>query len=606
MPGLKLVALIAAAAALLLAGPLAGQERSERSQETRELLEELGVAPIEEEEEAPIEEGEEGEEDVDLADIDEEPEEIVPLLQAAGSFRQIFIEKNVVVRLEDGTRLRADVFRPQDQETHPAILSMSPYPKDVHFRDWNLAAWEKLGGDEAYGELMHWESADPQWWVPQGYVVVRLDAPGTGESGGSTATLTREEAEAFAEAVEWAAQQRWSNGRVAVMGISYHAMAAWQVAALQPEGLAAIVAWEGAQDLYGDVARHGGILSNTFIDRWTDNVEKLTGKRLPELAAAKSELFTEEVAEHNPDLAAIDVPLLSAGNWGGVGLHLRGNVYGFVGAGSRHKMLRLHLGDHVAPFYSVDGLALQKRFLDRWLRDIPTGIENEPPIKLAIRLGGDRYRWRYEYEWPIKRTHWTRYFLDGDGLALVGEPRRPSTAVYSADATRGRGSAIFTSGDFERRTEVTGPAKLKLWISTTHDDADLFVIVRNLDPNGREVTYPGSNQPALAAAYGWLRASHRELDAARSHPYRPVHAHAETQSIDPEEIVPVEIEILPTSFVLGRGHRLVVEVAANDDPRLFPFTHTDPDDRVQEGQITIHTGGEHDSHLLLPIIRGRR
>ena len=321
--------------------------------------------------------------------------------------------------------------------------------------------------------------------------------------------------------------------------------------------------------------------------------------------AARGELFTEEVAAENPDLSAITVPVLSAGNWGGVGLHLRGNVYGWEGAASRNKMLRLHLGDHVGPFYSVEGRMMQKRFLDRWLRDIPTGIDREPPIKLAIRMGEDRYRWRYEYEWPLKRTKWTPYYLNADGQALGLQKGPTAKAAYSADPTRGRGSALFTSAAFDRRTEVTGPVKLKLWISSTSDDADLFVIVRNMDPDGLEVSYPGSNQPKLAAAYGWLRVSHRKLDPERSQPYRPVHTHDELQKLEPGEIVAVEVEVLPTSFVLARGHRLVVEVAANDDPRLFPFTHTDPQDRIREGEVTIHTGGSYDSHILLPIIRGR-
>ena len=67
----------------------------------------------------------------------------------------------------------------------------------------------------------------------------------------------------------------------------------------------------------------------------------------------------------------------------------------------------------------------------------------------------------------------------------------------------------------------------------------------------------------------------------------------------------MEIEIWPACIVLGRGHRLELEIASQDDPRLAPFTHTDPHDRFQTGRIRVHTGDDHDSHLLLPRIPPR-
>ena len=81
------------------------------------------------------------------------------------------------------------------------------------------------------------------------------------------------------------------------------------------------------------------------------------------------------------------MPLLSAGNWGGVALHLRGNVEGFLGAGSEHKFLEIHSGDHIVPFYSLEGRLLQERFLDQWLHDVDTGILREPRVRLAIPYG---------------------------------------------------------------------------------------------------------------------------------------------------------------------------------------------------------------------------
>ena len=519
----------------------------------------------------------------------------------------LLLEQDVAVPTRDGGTVCANVFRPAEAGKFPVIMTMGPYPKDIHFSQWNPTAWEHV---PEQGPHMHWETVNPDWWVPQGYVVIRCDSRGTGRSPGQPRLLSRSEAEDFHDAVEWAGTQPWSNGKVAVMGISYFAMNAWRVAAQQPPHLAAIVPWEGAVDLYRDVSRHGGIFSNGFIQAWASNrrerardgeVEDTGGPPLP------PETYVAPYERNNPTLPDIRVPLLSAGNWGGAGLHLRGNVEGYLGAGSTHKFLQIHAGDHVVPFYALEGRLLQLRFLEHFLRGVDTGITREPPIRLAIRQDGDRYRWRYEDEWPIARTAWTAYHLDAARRSLSTErPGGSASAAYSAEPGAAGRSVAFSSAPFADDTEVTGPVKLRLWVSSSVDDADLFLVVRNVVPDGTEVTYPGPlpGGPRIAAAYGWLRASHRKLDPARSTAYRPFHTHDEIQKLTPGEPVSLEIEIWPTSVVFARGHRLVLEVGSHDDPRST-FQHSDPRDRVQDGTNTIHTGSGFDSHLLLPIIPSR-
>jgi hypothetical protein len=523
-------------------------------------------------------------------------------------YYQFIVEKDVSIEVRDGVKLMADVFRPNDPGRFPAIITLGPYPKDIHFKDWHSGStFDNLPED---GPYMHWETVNPEWWVPQGYVVIRVDARGTGKSPGRPSLLTMREAEDFYDAVEWAGTRPWSNGKAAVMGISYFAMNSWRVAALNPPHLAAIVPWEGAYDLYRDVNRHGGIRSNAFTGGWQSH----TGRTMQEGEAneerarrqAEQELYHERIARNNPDPVDIKVPLFSVGNWGGVGLHLRGNIEGYLGAGSKHKFLRVHSGNHVIPFYSLEGRLEQKRFLEQWLKGIDTGILREPPIKLAIRHGGDDYVWRYEYEWPLARTQWTPLYLNAAGGTLATDkPGGPGKAGFSAEPKAAKRSVSFSTAPFEQDTEITGPMKLKLWVSSSIDDADLFVFVRNLDPAGKEITYPGQNSPAIAAAYGWLRVSHRKLDPKRSTPYRPYHTHDELQKIKPGEVVPVEVEIWPSSTVFSKGHRLVLEVASHDDPRIVPFLHNDPEDRILAGENTIYTGGAYDSHLLAPVIPHR-
>jgi predicted acyl esterase len=526
-------------------------------------------------------------------------------------YSDLELDKDVDIPLRDGGSVVADVFRPDREGGFPVIITLGPYSKDIHFRDWSSAFdYETLA---ERGPYMHWETVNPEWWVPQGYVVIRVDGRGTGKSPGRVRGLSDEEARDFYDAIEWAGTQPWSNGRVAVLGISYFAMNAWRVAAQQPPHLAAIVPWEGAVDTYRDAGRHGGIFSNFFNQRWSSNVRRhQQGAASAEDAAeaappAPPELFTPDVWDL-PDLGQIRVPVLSAGNWGGVGLHLRGNVEGFLGAGSEHKLLEVHSGNHVVPFYSLEGRLFQKRFLDQWLNGIDTGITREPPIKLAVRYGGDRYVWRYENEWPIARTQWTEYHLDAcRGTLSTDCPTRSGEVHFRAEADVASEDArtSFTLGPFETETEITGPAKLRLWLSSSSDDADLFVVVRKIGPDGGEVTFPGQSSPAIAAAYGWLRVSHRKLDPERSTPYRPYHTHDELQKLEPGEIVCVEVEVWPTSVAFEPGDRLVLEVASRDDPQIEPFLHNHPVDRIQTGEVSILCGGEYDSHLLLPVIPPR-
>lgn len=521
----------------------------------------------------------------------------------------LLIEKDVEIKIRDGSALCADVFRPDEPGEFPAIMTLGPYPKDVHLSKWSPAAYEKL---PEQGPYMHWESVNPEWWVPRGYGVIRVDTRGSGKSPGRPRHLSRTEAEDFYDAIEWAAERAWSNGKVAVMGVSYFAMNSWRVAALRPPHLTAIVPWEGAVDLYRDASRHGGIFSNGFIKSWSRNTaryEHESDAAEPNQPPAFPELFHPVVAAANPILEDIEVPLLSAGNWAGFALHLRGNIEGYARAGSEQKYLQVHVGDHVTPFYSLEGRLTQLRFLEQFLKGVDTGITREPPIKLAIRRGDDRYTWRYENEWPIARTRWTEFSLDAaQGALSTDEPAAEATASYEAEPDAERAKVAFSTAPFEAETEITGPIKLRLWVSSTGDDADLFAIIRKLDSDGREVTFPGvepGGGTRVAAAYGWLRVSHRKLDPELSTPVRPYHTHDELQKLEPDEVVPVEVEILPTSVVFEPGERLVLEVGAKDDAHAASFTHTDPGDRIQTGTVSIHTGGAFDSHLLLPIIPPR-
>jgi uncharacterized protein len=312
--------------------------------------------------------------------------------------------------------------------------------------------------------------------------------------------------------------------------------------------------------------------------------------------------------------------LLSAGNWGGMGLHPRGNFEGWQLAGSRQKWLEVHGDTHFTHFYSSYGETLQKRFFGHFLKGESTGWERQPPVSLNVRHPGETFALRAENEWPLARTRWTKYFLQPDGSGLGTEP--PVRETTSSYETTGDG-LTFRTPPLTARLEITGPVAAKLWVSSQTTDADLFLVLRVFGPAGKELVFVGSNDPRVPVGLGWLRASHRKLDPGRTRPYRPWHSHDEEWPLTPGEPVELDIEIWPTSIVVPPGHHIALTVRGKDyeydgtDAGLAnapypmkgvgPFTHTDPDDRpaaVFACRNTLHFAAGKMPYLLLPVIPG--
>jgi hypothetical protein len=264
----------------------------------------------------------------------------------------------------------------------------------------------------------------------------------------------------------------------------------------------------------------------------------------------------------------------------------------------------MHTGTHIGPFYRLEARLDQIRFLDYWLKGIDNGLMDEPPVKLAIRTTADEEEWRFEHEWPLARTEWTKLYLgiEGDGTLAGAPPDRPGRATYSAEEPRGdsfRGVS-FVSEPFDDDVEITGPMNLVMWISSSADDMDVFAVVRNIAPDGSEVRFPNGQGHPSPVSRGWLRASHRKLDPELSLPYRPYHPHDEIEPLTPGVPVRVQVEILPMSNVFRKGHRLRLDIHPWDDSPETRYSHSVQ--VVRRGDNTIHVGGEDPSYLLVPVI----
>jgi predicted acyl esterase len=579
---------------------------------------------------------------------------------------------DVPIAMDDDIILRADVFLPERPGRYPVLISYGPYAKGLAFQLGYPTAWESLvtahpdvtaGSTNAY---QNWEVVDPEKWTPHGYAIVRVDSRGCGRSPGFIDHFSARETADFAACIEWAADQPWADGQVGTSGVSYFGMNQWQVAAARPRGLAAMCVWEGASDFYRDASHHGGILSS-FWEHWYDKQIKVVqyglGERGPRsalnglLVCGDETLTDEQLAANRVDFGAqirshpllddyhrertadwsqIEVPLLSAANWGGAGLHLRGNIEGYLKAGSRQKWLETHGLEHWTSYYTDYGREIQLAFFDHFLKGIDNGWDERPAVTLQLRHVDGTFTERFEPAWPLPGTKWLTLALDPTTSTLVADV--DMGAVY-ADVDTGAGTELapsrfeldgygegvtFRLPPAQHSRQLVGPLAAHLWVSTTGVDADLFATVRIFDPQGAEISFIGAVDPNAPASIGWLRLSHRELDDEASQPWRPVHPHTRALPVEPDEIYRCDLEIWPTCIELPPGYTFAVTIGGRDyeneslPPILMsnfknqmtgcgPFLHDDPVDRpvsVRTARTTVHCGGDTPSRLIVPVVVG--
>jgi hypothetical protein len=315
--------------------------------------------------------------------------------------------------------------------------------------------------------------------------------------------------------------------------------------------------------------------------------------------------------ERSARLERIQIPALVVANWGGLGLHLRGTILGYLGIASREKWLKVQAGSYFLTFLLPQNVALQRKFFDRYLKGIDNGWEREPKVEVAVRAADDTVkRVVSDTQWPLAGTKWTRFYLDASKLSLdATAPGKPASASYAAT---GEG-VTFSTAPLDRPIEFAGPVKAKLWLSSSTDDMDLFATLRAFDPGGKEITFFSAVEPRAPVSQGWLRISQRKLDAKRSTEFQPWHSHDETQKLEPGEIVEVDLEIWPASLALPAGYRLALTLQGKDFERPGEagvqkgsgwFLHEDPRDRPLStfaGTHTVHSGGSRAAYLLVPL-----
>lgn len=525
----------------------------------------------------------------------------------------IVLDKDVRVPMRDGIGLSANVFRPKAPGKYPVIFYISPKIKD---RFPAFEEYERIPntGVIRVSEYAAFEAPDPVYWVPHGYAVVAVNNRASGESEGETfAHLAPQMADDFHDAVEWAAAQDWCNGRVGANGVSYLAMTQWLGAATNPPHLTCIMPWEGLNDPYRDWAFNGGIPDTGFFKMYTGRTLQpgvgfvRTGAKVENILEerAKRPLYDEFWAAKRAKLENITVPAYICASWSTQGLHNRGGFEGYKQIASKEKWLEVHGRKEWETYYSRECLERQRRFFDHYLKGKKTGLEELPRVRFEVRQRFYEGKTRIASDFPIPGTTYVPLYLNATAGTL------DKTTVAKADALRycavksstEKDTAQFTH-TFTEHTELVGNMKLKLWVSVEGaNDMDLEVGIKKFDRHGNEVFFADFNHMENGmVASGWLRVSHRELDEKRSTPQQPWLKHQRIQKLKAGEIVPVEIEILPsgTAFEAGDQLRLIVQ-----GHEILQFAYRNHhEETVNAGHHVIHAGGQYDSHLLVPVIPG--
>lgn len=512
-------------------------------------------------------------------------------------------ERDIWVTLRDGVRMLVDLYLPADLpegETVPVIIGWSPYGKH------NLSdkLWPSAGiADGWISKHTAFEAPDPAYWCRHGYAVLYPDPRGTWYSEGEMNHGGPQEPEDTYDLIEWCAQQRWCNGRVGMSGVSYLAASQYQVAPLKPPHLAAINPWEAFSDWYREFGYHGGIRETGFVPKAAPGLRWSTTRVEDTLANMLAHpLIDEYWQSKDVDLSAIECPAFFVASWSDQGFHTRGTIEAYRHASSETKHLLIHGQKKWGHYYDPANVDMLRAFFDVHLRG--EGEINWPPVRIEVRERVGVSTWRDEQEWPLARTEYRPLYLDAASASLQHDPVQVETEVSYDSENAGRAQFDIR---FDQDTEVTGYAKLRLWVETRDtDDMDMFVALQKLDAEGNIVpfTFYATSEEG-PVALGWLRASHRALDEQKSTPHQPVHTHLAEERLEPGVAVPLDIDIWPSSTLFRAGETLRVVVQGEDIyteiPQPGPSLMRHEDTR-NKGQHILRTGGRYDAHLLIPVI----
>ncbi len=551
------------------------------------------------------------------------------------------VAQEISIPMDDGVRLGATVTFPSlDGETpapgtFPVVLSMTPY-----------------------GRVLLCSCPDQALFATRGIIAAVVDIRGAGGSEGNLNEnyFSPREARDGHALVEYFGTQPYSSGKVGMSGGSYLGITQLLTAALQPPHLAVITPQVALSDLYRDAYAHGGILNLFFdvqylavqggpglvgVNLSPPLLEQTVMGKLTQLTGTPILFDYLERPNDDPWYQArspiygadrIQVPTLMLGGWRDG--FSRGTIEMFHALAQRPGVeTRLYMdpcthkgcGAPLAPLTNPPGVddlgAIIFEFLAKHLLDTPT------PERSKVRVytqGGNRYL--EAGQWPPPATQLLRLYLDQDRLSAA-VPATAAQRRYFTNPLAGLSMSFdffgtvaispylptdqrleaaqgltFRTEPLSETLTLAGPSALHLVAASTATDTDWIVKLADVAENGSETII--SN--------GYLRASHRALDTARSREGVPYHTHIDPTPITAGERYRYDIEIWPTAYELPAGHRLQLRLTSYDVPTHAPASIRLDRRNLLATQIkpmlpafnSVATGGDDPSYLLLPVYAG--
>ncbi|KAL2841855.1 alpha/beta-hydrolase [Aspergillus pseudoustus] len=542
----------------------------------------------------------------------------------------ILVEHDVEVRVRDGCKLYADVYRPVNSSRDnpvPAILSWSPFGKKfngMHFLQ-SMTPYNVGIKDTDLSGLEKFEGPDPATFVPHGFAVVNIDPRGVGDSDGLIHIMGEQEGEDGYDAIEYLAKLEWCNGRIGMAGNSHLAVVQWFIAQLQPPSLKAIAPWEACSDLFREQFVRGGVYSGAFYDHITSAMFR--GRQGMEDFGEmyrRDPLANPYWNSKRPDITKIQVPTYLTASFNSF-LHTMGSIRGYMDIQHAQKWIRFSPFQEWHDQWAVD--ACQKdliSFFTRYLHNVHNGWEEQTPrVRMSILRFGqmDAISNVPEDDFPLPRTVYKSFYLAKNSLLQHKVPDGDNFVTHiSKDPTS---SSIFTLV-FKQRTVLTGLPKAVLYMSCPgSDDMDVYVMLRKLDTSGKPMhclNVPWSSIgpdsfeeiPEKKATdllvykgpVGILRASHREVDNHRSlHENYPFHPHSTPQKLQPSEVVKLEIGIFATSIEFEAGEALQLQISGQLlQDASFDAIRDETRNHHNQGLHHVHFGTKYPSHIVLPFV----
>jgi uncharacterized protein len=258
-------------------------------------------------------------------------------------------------------------------------------------------------------------------------------------------------------------------------------------------------------------------------------------------------------------------------------------------------------GNYIVEYYSNEIFAEQLAWFDYWLKGIRRPEFDQPRVRLALQSSGGSPIWLKAQDWPLPDTTSRKLYLTkaasgalqmSDAQAEAGHvtyeapgelPLHAEPILGTSDEDPG---VTFQSETFREQTDIVGEVTLVLWAASSNDDMDLHVFLDLVSANGS----------SIELSRGWLKASHRELDPARTTISRPWHRHRRVLPLSPDKPERLDIEIWPMAVRVSPGESLRLRIAGRG-PGFLSGWHRRP-----RGTHTVHFGGERPSRLVLPII----